>query len=103
MSKPLEKQVGGSHYKDMAIQPITYITENKLDWYQGNIVKYASRHHFKNGAEDLKKVIHYAEMALEAQYPKAKEELPPIIDNKTSCPPSECPYCCGPYGKCSCP
>jgi len=64
----LDVQVGGSHYKDMPIQPITYIVENKLDWYQGNIVKYASRHHFKNGAEDLKKVIHYAQMALEKQY-----------------------------------
>lgn len=64
----LDKQVGGNHYKDMKIQPIEYITGNKMDWYQGNIIKYATRHHFKNGAEDLKKVIHYAELALEAQY-----------------------------------
>jgi hypothetical protein len=31
-------------------------------------VKYASRHHNKGGADDLRKVIHYAELALEAQY-----------------------------------
>jgi hypothetical protein len=64
----LNKQEGGTHYKDMPIQPIEFITKNKLDWYQGNIVKYASRHHNKGGASDLRKVIHYAELALEAQY-----------------------------------
>jgi hypothetical protein len=64
----LDKQIDGTHYKDMAIQPIEYITKNKLDWYQGNIVKYASRHHNKGGADDLRKVIHYAELALEDQY-----------------------------------
>jgi hypothetical protein len=64
----LDKQEGGTHYKDMPIQPIEFITKNKLDWYQGNIVKYASRHHNKGGADDLRKVIHYAELALEAQY-----------------------------------
>lgn len=70
----LDVQVGGSHYKDMPIQPIEYITKNKLDWYQGNIVKYASRHHFKNGAEDLKKVIHYAQLALEDQYKESEND-----------------------------
>ncbi len=64
----LDKQIDGTHYKDMKIQPIEFITKNKLDWYQGNIVKYASRHHNKGGADDLRKVIHYAELALEAQY-----------------------------------
>lgn len=78
----LDKQEGGNHYKDMPIQPITFITKNKLDWYQGNIVKYATRHHNKGGADDLRKVIHYAELALEAQYgiqaaeQKAKPENP---------------------------
>jgi hypothetical protein len=64
----LDKQIDGTHYKDMPIQPIEFITKNKLDWYQGNIIKYASRHHNKGGADDLRKVIHYAELALEAQY-----------------------------------
>lgn len=64
----LDKQISGNHYKDMPIQPIEFITKNNLDWYQGNIVKYATRHHNKGGADDLRKVIHYAELALEAQY-----------------------------------
>jgi hypothetical protein len=72
----LNKQEGGNHYKDMPIQPIEFITKNKLDWYQGNIVKYASRHHNKGGADDLRKVIHYAELALEAQYGESATKAP---------------------------
>lgn len=64
----LDRQEGGGHYKDMKIQPIEYIVENGLDWFQGNIVKYASRHKQKGGAADLRKVIHYAELALLMQY-----------------------------------
>lgn len=65
----LAVQEGGTHYKDMAIQPIEFIHANNLDFFQGNIVKYASRHKLKNGAEDLRKVIHYAQLALQLQYP----------------------------------
>lgn len=63
----LDSQVGGDHYK-LAIQPIEFITKNCLDFIQGNIVKYATRHKTKNGVEDLKKVIHYAQLAAKLQY-----------------------------------
>lgn len=59
-----DKQVGGSHY-NMPIQPIDYIVENDLGYREGNVVKYVSRHEKKNGAEDIKKAIHYLEMILE--------------------------------------
>ena len=65
---PLDTQVGGGHYKDMAIQPFTYITENNLGFCEGNIVKYISRYQDKGGAEDLDKVIHYAQMLKELKY-----------------------------------
>jgi hypothetical protein len=61
-------QIGGTHYKDFAIEPVNYITKNELDWYTGNIVKYASRYKLKGGADDIKKVIHYALMLLEDKY-----------------------------------
>lgn len=64
---PLDKQVGGDHYKSLAIQPVEYIRENDLGWYEGNIVKYITRHHQKGGRADVEKVIHYAEMLL-AEY-----------------------------------
>ncbi len=60
-----DRQVGGSHYKDFAIQPSHYIRRNKLGWYEGNIVKYISRHAAKGGRLDVEKVIHYAELLLE--------------------------------------
>ena len=64
----LDKQVGGSHYKDMAIQPIEYIHKNGLGFCEGNIVKYITRWKTKNGIEDLKKVIHYAELLIQMEY-----------------------------------
>ncbi len=63
-----EKQIGGDHYRHFKIMPIEYIAKNKLDFCEGNIVKYISRHRLKNGAEDIKKVIHYAELILELEY-----------------------------------
>lgn len=69
----LDKQVGGKHYKEYAIQPIEYSFYNKLNFLQGNIVKYATRYKDKKGKEDLLKVIHYAELLIELEYP---DDLP---------------------------
>ena len=65
---PLDEQVGGDHYKDFKIMPIEYITKNKLDFCEGNIVKYISRHRKKGKEEDIKKVIHYAKLILKLEY-----------------------------------
>lgn len=65
---PLQSQVGGSHYKDLKIQPVEYIHANGFDFLTGNIIKYASRHRNKNGAEDVRKIIHYAELILKLEY-----------------------------------
>ena len=74
--KASEKQIGGSHYKDCAIQPVDYIVKNKLDFLEGNVVKYITRHKEKDGPEDIKKVIHYAQLILELTYgiKKTKEK-----------------------------
>ena len=64
MTTALERQVGGFHYKDMAIQPIEFILANELNFCEGNIIKYTCRYKLKNGVEDLRKVIHYAEMLI---------------------------------------
>ena len=62
-------QVGGDHYKKLQIQPVEYIYANELDFLEGNIVKYVTRHRTKGeGAKDIKKVIHYAQMILELRY-----------------------------------
>lgn len=64
-TKAFDIQVGGDHYKRMKIQPTEYILANNMEFCEGNIIKYISRWRFKNGIEDLKKVIHYAEILIE--------------------------------------
>ena len=73
MINPLDKQEGGSHY-DLPIQPLEYIHANQLGYIEGNIIKYATRHRNKNGAEDIKKIIHYCELLLELEYAEKCEE-----------------------------
>ena len=63
-----DKQEGGSHYKDLKIQPMQYALDNKLDYAQANVVKYVTRHANKNGKEDLLKAIHNIELMIEYYY-----------------------------------
>jgi len=67
--KSLDSQVGGNHYRNFKIQPAEYISANGLSFFEGNIIKYITRHKSKGGAEDIKKNIQYAEMILEFDYP----------------------------------
>lgn len=53
------------HYSRYEIEPVRFIVTNKLDWFQGNIVKYICRAPFKHddkGQEDVRKVVRYAMM-----------------------------------------
>ena len=68
MNNPYEKQVGGSHYKEMAIQPAEFINKNKLLFAEGNAIKYICRHINKGGKEDLEKAKHYIDMIIERDY-----------------------------------
>lgn len=63
----LEQQVGGSHYKGFAIQPVEFIHKNNLSFIVGNIIKYICRYKDKNGIEDLKKAKHYLEVLIELE------------------------------------
>ena len=61
---PQDKQIGGSHYKDMVIQPFEFISKNELTFFQGNVIKYVCRYKQKNGIQDLEKVIHYCQLEI---------------------------------------
>ncbi len=63
-----ETQVGGSHYKQYAIQPIEFITKNNLDFCEGNVIKYTVRHEDKGGEADIDKAIHYLNLIKELKY-----------------------------------
>ena len=69
-----QTQVGGSHYKDMAIQPIEFTLKNGLGFCEGNVIKYVSRHKSKGGRADLEKAIHYLQLLIEQEYPDPKPE-----------------------------
>jgi len=72
----LESQVGGSHYKDMPIQPVEFITKNKLGFLEGNVVKYVCRHKAKNGRQDVEKAIHYLQLLLDTEYAPEPPKTP---------------------------
>ena len=75
-----KKQIGGSHYKDMVIQPSQFINKNKLLFAEGNAIKYICRHTHKGGKEDLEKAKHYIDMIIERDYSKPENTNP--LDNK---------------------
>jgi hypothetical protein len=59
------KQVGGTHYKDLAIQPVEYCQRNNLGFCESSVVKYVTRHKAKAGVEDLKKARHFIDLLIE--------------------------------------
>lgn len=62
-----------SHYTRWAIEPITYIMRNGMEFWRGNVIKYASRAGFKmyegktqeeSEIIDLEKVKRYCDMRI---------------------------------------
>jgi len=66
--KASDRQVGGDHYKGMAIQVSEFNHKNGLGWCEGSIVKYVCRHKLKGGRKDLEKARHYIDLLLEWRY-----------------------------------
>jgi len=76
----LDTQVGGNHYKGMAIQPAEYIVRNGIGFLEGMVIKYVSRWEKKGGIEDLEKAIHClqlrVEMAKQSETPRHPASIP---------------------------
>jgi|TARA_B100000902_G_scaffold236693_1_gene224207 hypothetical protein len=68
MSNAYDKQVGGSHYQNMKIQPAEFINKNEMKFAEGNAIKYICRHINKGGLQDLEKAKHYIDMIIERDY-----------------------------------
>ena len=66
----IRDRVGGNHYKNLAIQPVEYITANNLSYLQGSVIKYVTRYKNKNGIEDLQKAIHFVKMMIQEEEDK---------------------------------
>ena len=64
----LDKQVGGNHYKDMAIQPAEFCERNKIGYTIGTAISYLARAGRKPGNDmraDVEKAVHTLELWLE--------------------------------------
>lgn len=68
MNKASDTQIGGSHYKEMSIQPAEFAMKNNLNYCQSNVIKYICRYKHKNGLEDLEKAKHYIDLLIEYEY-----------------------------------
>ena len=83
MADALTRQEGGSHYKDLAIQPVEYIHANGLGFCEGSVVKYVTRWRSKNGIQDLKKARHFLDLLIELEErkepPKAAAPLSGVV------------------------
>lgn len=64
----LAEQPGGTHYKQMVIQPVEFVYANDLSYMQGNVIKYICRYADKNGVEDLRKARHYIDLLIQMEY-----------------------------------
>ena len=74
MSDIYKKQVGGTHYQSMVIQPSEFINKNNIPFAEGNAIKYLCRHKQKNQKQDLLKAKHYIDMAIDRDYKEKKEK-----------------------------
>lgn len=61
----MDRQVGGDHYKKLAIQPLEYCLKNNLGICEHAVIKYVSRWRAKNGVDDLRKAQHYIEILIQ--------------------------------------
>jgi len=69
-----EVQIGGDHYKKLAIQPVEYIHANSIPFIEGSIIKYATRWRDKGGVDDLRKIKHFADLLIELEIARQKHD-----------------------------
>ena len=70
MTNPLDVQIDGNHYKDLAIQPVQYIHANHIGYFEGNVIKYVTRWRDKGGLADLEKAKHYIDLLIQLEKEK---------------------------------
>lgn len=71
---PLKYQVGGDHYKKLAIQPAEYTTLNGIGHLAGDAIAYLTRYKDKNGREDLEKAVQSIRILIALEYPEPAPE-----------------------------
>jgi len=64
-----ERVIHPKHYNE-GIEMWDYAYTHKLDFFEGNIVKYVTRWKTKNGIEDLKKAKQYLDKLIQLEQAK---------------------------------
>jgi len=75
----LKEQIGGKHYKDLAIQPAEFIFANNIGYLEGSVIYYCTRWKVKNRVEDLKKARHTLDILIELETAKNEKEKDAVI------------------------
>ena len=71
----LNTQINGTHYKELAIQPVEFIHANGIGYMEGNVIKYVTRWRSKGGLADLHKAKHYIELLIELEQKQAAPNM----------------------------
>lgn len=76
-----DTQIGGSHYKDLAIQPAQFLRALNVRHLEGEAIYRILRHAQKNGKQDLEKAIHTLQLIIEMDYaPTSPEAIDPAAE-----------------------
>jgi hypothetical protein len=67
LTSALDTQIGGGHYKGLAIQPVEYIHANNIPFMEGSVIKYVTRWRAKGGLADLEKARHFLDLLIELE------------------------------------
>ena len=81
----LRVQVAGNHYSTQKIQPIEFVMANRWDACAFSILKYTSRHHLKNGRQDLEKARHFVDLRHALYDPRHNEVAVESIEITAYC------------------
>lgn len=63
----LATQEGGTHYRELAIQPVQYCHANGIPFIEGCVIKYVTRWRSKDGVSDLRKARHFIDLLIELE------------------------------------
>lgn len=67
MTSDTDQASNPRHYNSLPVEPIEFIMLNEMEFWRGNIIKYAARAGRKpssDEADDLKKIIRYAQFRI---------------------------------------
>ena len=69
---PFNTQVGGTHYKktDGCPDVAEWCGMQRVEFLEGNVIKYVFRHERKNGFEDIEKAMQYLRFIAWVKYGK---------------------------------